>query len=710
MYEETIQRTYSPATTSNASTRSIPFEVQRRRDGAAFKLPTLQFMCLQVAASHFLTHVLPSREVFDRATDAPSSSSKAKLSASTVKTLAKRPRIVSRGIGGRPIMDAETAAGADFVPSRADVDSDDSDAGDDQVGIAASRTRRRSDLGPRSKSKQLSAPTASTDELRELHSENSQLLKMLPPSTKTKLLRLLRTVCPEALSRQVLVSHFIHGQAEVELDSAMVLFVQHPQEINLVLRSISSATISASPRPVMSVPLRRLSLSGLTRASAQALSSLFLRCHHLEEVVLKGCVAVGEGCMTALLTHNAKHLRVLNANFTDIGSGGVESVIGQAPELQVLKIANVLGLNDRAVPDLIMRACKAAQAANPPFSPLSRLHSLKLRGLELGDVSLTALFGLLTRVEAPLTSLDVSHIDLSAHRADSLANFLGYPMLDKGPVAIANPDHPEAPRVLSLRHMKKLNLAFTGSRTRVDNMSRLAGLVAYAKLATETLLLDGLAQSIVSALDEPGSHPLHVYWNQPQASYDVDDAREGEGFKDVNGWRAKKKVPWLPPIRRISLADTNVFAEDLILFPERDLHGAVKFSSVNGILLMLAEEVDLSRNQQLNVSHRSLFKREDTDGQPPLDVVLGIAQWETRVLNLSDTRLNDETLAVFAERCGHLERISLANTSVTSEGVRDLVAKCPFLTSIDLTGCRGVPVRERRNVFEYLEDEDGVGG
>lgn len=665
MYEEQIQRMYSPATTSNTSTRTLPLHVQKQRDGQDFKLPSLHSLCLELTAKHFLTHVLPSREVFDKAA-ATGARGNVKQRAAPQPARPK-PRIVSRGIGGRPIMDEESAAGADFVPS------DDSDEGGDGVGIAAAPRRMSTRRGPASSTSSVNASALSSDDLRELHADNSQLLKLLPPPTKIKLLRLLRTVCPESLTRQTLVTYFIHGQPEVELDSAMTLFVQQPNDINLVLRSIGPADATSS---MAQVPLRRLSLSGLTRLAPKALASLFIRCRHLEEVVLKGCVRVDAECIEALLKYNAKHLRVLNANFTEIGAAGVEAVVARAPKLQTLKVANVLGLTDKVVPDLLMRASKVAQAADPPYAPLEQLRSLKIRGAQMGDASLTALFGLLKIAEAPLARLDVASIDLTGHRADSLIKFLGYPM----PVIKSADDPRAATEMPNLRQMEKLNLARTSGTRAVVAKDGLVDLIWYASQATQDLILDGVSSE--QTLITPTNSVQHPY--------------------TVSGLA---RSPGTPPIRRYSLAGVSWRPRPSDLFGP-----SPSSSSITKELLNNAMDIDLSSS---DLSRVSAGENDDDDDDYDAADILGhpdFRTWKARTINLSDARVGDENLQYLANRCPRLERINLTNTAVTSRGVAQLIERCPYLTAIDLTSCRGVAVRERRNAFEFLSDQEDGGG
>ncbi|CAO1616911.1 unnamed protein product [Sympodiomycopsis kandeliae] len=683
-YEAHIQSTYSPVTNSSASTRTLPLEEQKRMEEDDFKWPTLHSMALELTAVHFLTHVLPTREAFDQQIKgkgkgkAPSSRSSSTVSRSRVS------RVVSRGIGGRPILDEETAAGDDFVPSGADSGSEGS--ADSDIGIAASRSSKRIKSSKQSASNDKARSNSkllTEQEAKEQYEENSQMLKLLPPLTKIKLLRLLRKHHPEALTRLVLVTYFLRGLPEIELDSAMTLFVEQPEEINRVLRMVgpsSEAQLSTSAS-VLSVPIRRLNLSGLTRLSPTALVACFGRCRHLEEVVLKGCVRVNAECMSALLEHNAQHLQVINVNFTDIGPEGLEMLISRAPNLKVLKVANVTGLTDKVMPDIIMRASQVGQSADQPYIPLFKLETLKIRGTQMGDVSLTALFGLIRRGQTPLrlTNLDVSHMDLTGHKMDSLLSLWEHKKMEEM-ISVRGSGFDEAFRELPV--FAKLNLSHTGQGSLFRSSLDARSAILDVSFRTRKLILDGHGENL-----------------------DLDFEIQREIWSTCEGW---KNSEWDPPIERISLSELD---------PKCDLDTALWYALntttteryVGDILyywwLVYAKDINFSSNDLSKMKAKEqecLQIYEEFQQGRETGHVLEAATWFVENLDLSNTRIDDDVLRMFVKSCHWLQEINLSNTNVTSEGVRHLIAECPYLTSIDLTGCRGVPVKERRNVFEYL--------
>lgn len=440
---------------TNAATRPLSLRRQKERDGDAFRLPTLSQCCLNVAARNFLTHILPSQETFQDAQIASSSGAgikgKKRSSNATTAPKLKRPRVVARGIGNRPIYDEETAAGDDFVPS----DSDD-DGEDAHIGIAAASGRRsaRTRQQPAAKAR---AGNLSVTELTGLAQDNDQLLRMVPDRCSAKLLRLLRSHCPTALTANVLAAYFIAGRSEIELDASMTLLSDSPEVINSLIRRATHSRPLPGPSRSLAhgPPLTRLSLSGMTRLSPEVLASLFRRCSHLEEVVIKGCVRVDSACIDALLETNADSLKVINANFTDIGIQGVEAVVSQARRLEVLKVANVLGLTDKAVPDMVRRAMLKSSESKPPFVALSKLKTLKIRGTQLGIVGINSL---ILACRASLENLDVCQTNLhSEGDATMLSMSLGYnqPFTTEGDLP------PPGPSTALRAPLRKLNLSST---------------------------------------------------------------------------------------------------------------------------------------------------------------------------------------------------------------------------------------------------------
>jgi len=71
-------------------------------------------------------------------------------------------------------------------------------------------------------------------------------------------------------------------------------------------------------------------------------------------------------------------------------------------------------------------------------------------------------------------------------------------------------------------------------------------------------------------------------------------------------------------------------------------------------------------------------------------------------LILNNTAVDDDA-APFLASCVSLVTLQLAGTKVTSDGLFPILDSCTKLENLDLTSCRGVPVRDRRRFFEIWE-------
>ncbi|CAO1613949.1 unnamed protein product [Parajaminaea phylloscopi] len=567
----------------------------------------------------------------------------------------------------------------------------------------------------------LKVEKVSTAELTVMARENHDILKTLPDHTSIKLLALLRTACPHALTRHVLTTYFVAGRTEVELDAGMTLLADRPQDANLIIKSASTtftthrtsegdaaATLSRSPH--ISRPLRRLCLSGLTRLDPAALSGLFRRCHSLEEVVLKGCVRVDAECMSALVHsgNNASTLRVLNVNFTEVGLNGVESIVSRCPNLRVLKVANLTGLTDRTIPEMLRRCTDAAASSSTPFLPLSRLETLKLRATDLGPVGISSFLQLCTRT---LRNLDLAGLNLlTTQGITTLAAVLG---IELGPVgghasAETVPAFPK--RAANPPALRKLNLSDNvPSQSRPRDVEAalplLMRLVANFSASLEVLLLDnlGLEWRDFQVLQRGMAEHLPPS-DQTMPSRDGTFPQLPLRRMSLNGS--------LPTI--LEVQDFRTGSRDAPPTHDISLKASVTDLSLSGI--------DLRTNVFYKMYVPIPYDNEATDAASSPRSWAGVQR-----LDLSHTQISDVELAAFASRLtagagtgtdeatgstpalsrqrSSLREINLAGTSVSAEGVKALLRMCPYAERVDLTGCRGVGVRERRGIFESLAGE-----
>lgn len=92
----------------------------------------------------------------------------------------------------------------------------------------------------------------------------------------------------------------------------------------------------------------------------------------------------------------------------------------------------------------------------------------------------------------------------------------------------------------------------------------------------------------------------------------------------------------------------------------------------------------------------------DVTDLPPSET----SRLETLVLD--ETRVGDEHCAAIAS-CAHLEALHLASSVVTENGLAVILSACPQLRTLDLTQCRGIALRRRRDIFAAF-DEGELGG
>ncbi|KZT58058.1 RNI-like protein [Calocera cornea HHB12733] len=79
-----------------------------------------------------------------------------------------------------------------------------------------------------------------------------------------------------------------------------------------------------------------------------------------------------------------------------------------------------------------------------------------------------------------------------------------------------------------------------------------------------------------------------------------------------------------------------------------------------------------------------------------------------RTLLLMNTGLDDEAADCIAA-CSHLQQLNLAGTGFSTGGVGSIVDACIQLAELDLTGCRGVRLQDRRRFFEAWSERKKHG-
>ncbi|BGP07332.1 hypothetical protein JCM10049v2_003163 [Rhodotorula toruloides] len=181
--------------------------------------------------------------------------------------------------------------------------------------------------------------------------------------------------------------------------------------LRLVLDHASESSFDAPVVLVARLPqctsLTDLDLSGHIALRDAPLAKVLAQLPKLERINLKGCTKVGDASMIALSKATEDRLKVLNLSLTAVTVKGLTSLLARCRSLEVLKLANVAGLNEKNVAKLVADATDAALGWR--HVPLSRLRTLKVRSTEITDASLGRLLSLCA---ASLERLDISYTPL----------------------------------------------------------------------------------------------------------------------------------------------------------------------------------------------------------------------------------------------------------------------------------------------------------
>jgi hypothetical protein len=93
--------------------------------------------------------------------------------------------------------------------------------------------------------------------------------------------------------------------------------------------------------------LVKLHLQAFTRLTSQQLLPLFNLSANLQEICLRGCISVDAAAMRQLVKSSGKTLRVVNLNWAGVRVEGVEEIVRECPNLEVLKVAHVQNMVSR---------------------------------------------------------------------------------------------------------------------------------------------------------------------------------------------------------------------------------------------------------------------------------------------------------------------------------------------------------------------------
>ncbi|KAJ7169603.1 RNI-like protein [Mycena filopes] len=159
--------------------------------------------------------------------------------------------------------------------------------------------------------------------------------------------------------------------------------------------------------------------------------------------------------------------------------------------------------------------------------------------------------------------------------------------------------------------------------------------------------------------------------------------------------------------RSIAAIDSNMTLTDSALLTVVPLLASHKLESVSlvgnaklGVALgvFMAE---IGRNcKWLNLSGLPSLRSAHLAGLVPID---GAPPARLETLMLNHTGIDDGA-APFLAACPSLERLEVAETKVTGDGLFLVLDGCPRLSALGLRSCRGVPVGDRRRFFEAWEE------
>ncbi|KAJ8084219.1 hypothetical protein PM082_002986 [Marasmius tenuissimus] len=108
------------------------------------------------------------------------------------------------------------------------------------------------------------------------------------------------------------------------------------------------------------------------------------------------------------------------------------------------------------------------------------------------------------------------------------------------------------------------------------------------------------------------------------------------------------------------------------------------------------------RCKYLNLSGIPSIRSDDLTGLMSEDANEPASPLERLLLNQTAI---DDAASPFISCCRNLVSLEVSGTKLTNEGLFQIVDACPSLAYLDLTSCRGVPVKDRRQFFQVWEEE-----
>ncbi|UZJ54917.1 hypothetical protein CBS101457_004237 [Exobasidium rhododendri] len=561
----------------------------------------------------------------------------------------KRRKRQRRGILGVIVVDQEDEE--DYVP-----EDDDSHVKKKKEKMAASRKIR----------------SRNEEEMAEFFQKrNSYLMTILPPRMTMALQMLLERSSPQLLTYHTLSKYFVTRRKVAASKSFRALGTvggTNARGIASLLRSLyttSGGGLTASRRPACE--LRSLHLQAHTRLSSSQLLPLFKETIQLEEVCLRGCISVTSEAIKQLVKSNGHTLQVVNLNWTGVGLEGVEEVIRECPNLRVLKVAHVRGLTDSTIPSMMERISRATIARG--FIPLGKLKKLKLHGTEIGNL---ALGSILKHCGSKLDSLDIANTHVGGMGCSQILFLL-----------------------LGLEYELQ---QFRGTNATLRKLN-LSGL----SLPDREIVMFASNIHTLSALENLTFNEIRSY-NQGGGYHDLSEGVDAEDLQLIMSALALSASRGRDRDSHTIQCGHQSRPRPLGVDRSKPYH--FENLAVSNRVIGAFDLHSLKQPCHCGVEdmHHYAIKHLDLRGLNLTKPRLHSTSWlGCQSLNLADCKLLDDPDWQSLGAGGLLRRIDLSRTVVSEAAVERLLAENPYLTSINLTGCRGISVTRRRAFFLKVE-------
>lgn len=419
----------------------------------------------------------------------------------------------------------------------------------------------------------------------------------------------------------------------------------------------------------------RLELTSNSNLSDKQVATFLSTLPDLEEVILRDVSQIKSETVKVLCALGPQ-LRVVNLSGTSINVADVRDLILSCRNIEVLKLALLKyalipnHMNKDAWKDLAQTILEVRDMSDDEREeerqkglPLAKLRVLKLKQA----VSLCQRrdpFLKLNNVLQPMNKIDISN---------------------------AKGVHAEAVRYLAQNHLQNLeHLDLTGFTGHPTYLANLGSSMALRKLHVPDMIIN---RDLYESALQSHADSLQVLSCKVLNTPAIELAPDRNLYDAFREW---------PQLKRLSLE-----------LPPSTL-GIVKMGALYGIL-RLVRDSDL---RELSLANSVLHFSDPQAVKQELLAELGEATEAPALekLNLANVQLDDELIKMFTV-CSNLQSLDLSGTKVTGESLRAgshltpsdpaaeptahaFLTACPYLDTLDLTSCRGIPVAARRNFFQ----------